>query len=87
VFHVVEQFAEMACRSAKKILNLWFHGRIVFCQEDLWWQLPKWCMQQHNFAETITKKRYMHHFGANHKAGARAPGFFVRVRFLGMPDP
>ncbi|WP_341648488.1 hypothetical protein [Thauera humireducens] len=44
-------------------------------------------MQQHNFAETVTKKRYMHHFGANHKAGARAPGFFVRVRFLGMPDP
>jgi hypothetical protein len=44
-------------------------------------------MQRLSFAETFTKKRYMHQVGANHKAGACAPGFFVRVRFWGMPGP
>jgi hypothetical protein len=28
---------------------------------------------------------FLHQVGANHKAGARAPGFFVRVRFVFRP--
>ena len=74
----------MACRSAKKLLNLRsFGGYSFFESNESGARVQVGACRVGILRFSPFRSLFLHQFGANYKAGARAPGFFVRVRFVG----
>ena len=74
----------MACRSAKKLLNpRSFGGYSFFESNESGARVQIGACRVGTLRFLPFRSLFLHQFGANCKAGARAPGFFVRVRFVG----